>query len=155
MTYVRAVVNKHPELGLMICDTLGVRDLQGNFTVGDHNYQLISDWTRAIKQAKNFEIAKRHEDAAKIYESLGLWKQAGRARDGTSTSTVKHITVNLNDLIDKLKTGGLSIPYRCSGCGATITLDKNTRPEALKFCSYCGSAMNTEVLADILRDALR
>jgi len=33
-----------------------------------------------VKTAKNYEDALRFQDAAQIYEELGLWKEAGRAR---------------------------------------------------------------------------
>ena len=139
----------------MILRVLGAEDLERNFSVSDHNYQVIAGWSATVFKAKNFESARRFEDAAKCYERLGLWKEAGKVREKHSTTTVRHVTVNLNDLIDKLRAGGLTVPYKCTSCGATITVGKDTDPAALKHCSYCGAAMNIEMLAGVLRDALK
>ena len=153
--YVREVAATQAELRPMILRTLGVQDLQRDFSVGDHHYQQICDWERCIAQAKNFESARRYEDAAKVYEELGLWKEAGTARDKKSARTVKHVTVNINDLIEKVRDGGLTIPYKCHSCGATITIDSSSNPDGLKFCSYCGSAVDPDSMLDIIKSALK
>lgn len=155
MNRAREVAANHPELRPLIMNALRANDLQRDFNVDAHSYQLICDWERSIVQAKNFESARRHEDAAKTYEALGLWEEAGRARDRKSVRTIKHVNVNLNDLIDKLRSGGLSVPYKCGSCGASIVVDKNASPDGLKFCSYCGSSINTDALLSLLQDALK
>jgi len=139
----------------MIVSALGIKDTQGDFFVATHPYQQICDWERCMVQAKNFESARRYEDAANSYEALGLWKEAGSVRERKSSRTVKHVTVNINDLIEKVRNGGLTIPYKCHSCGATITIDSGSNPEGLKFCSYCGSAVDPEAMLDILKSALR
>jgi len=60
----------------------------------------------------------------------------------------------MNELIDQVGTKGLAIPYRCSSCGATITIDKDSKKEGLKFCSYCGTAYNIEDMTKIIQRAL-
>ena len=154
-TFVSQTIAKHPELRPRIMQRLGLATFDGSFMVEYPAYQDIYAWHERITQAKNFELAKRHEDAAKIYESLGLWKEAGNAREAKTSRTVKHVTVNLNDLIDKLRTGGLSVPYKCGSCGASIVVNKDSSPDGLKFCSYCGSALNTDALLAMLQDALK
>ena len=104
--------------------------------------------------AKNLETAGRYEESARVYEELGMFKEAGGARSKANTQTIKHVNVNLNDLIDKLRYGGLAIPYKCSSCGGTIVIDKNSHADGLQACSFCGSALNTDALTRILQDAV-
>jgi DNA-directed RNA polymerase subunit RPC12/RpoP len=155
VAYVREVAATHAELCPMILRTLGVQDLQRDFSVGDHHYQQICEWETCIVQAKNLESARRYEDAAKVYENLGLWKEAGTVRDKKSARTVKHVTVNINDLIEKVRDGGLTIPYKCRSCGAMITIDSSSNPDGLKFCSYCGSGVDLDSMLDIIKNALK
>jgi DNA-directed RNA polymerase subunit RPC12/RpoP len=67
---------------------------------------------------------------------------------------VKHITVDMNELIDQISTKGLAIPYKCYSCGATITIDKDSKKDGLKFCSYCGTSYNIEDMTKIIQQAL-
>jgi DNA-directed RNA polymerase subunit RPC12/RpoP len=48
----------------------------------------------------------------------------------------------------------LAIPYKCSSCGASITIDKDSKKEGLKFCSYCGTAYNIDDMTKIIQSAL-
>ncbi len=153
--HVNRIASEHPELRAKITNRLGAPVLGGAFFVEDSAYYDICNWGRAIDQAHNYELAKRHEDAARLYESLGLWKEAGEARDRKTSRTVKHVTVNLNDLINSLRSGGLTVPYKCTGCGATITVDSGSSVDSLKFCSYCGSAVNISALTKLLEEALK
>lgn len=104
--------------------------------------------------AINFEKAGNFESAAKIYEQNKLWSLAGKVREKTRVQTVKHVTVDMNQLIEQIGTRGLAIPYRCHTCGASITIDKNSSVSGLKFCSYCGSAYNIEDMSKIVQEAL-
>jgi len=154
-TEVSQIIARNPELREKVLTRLGLKQFDGRFYVDYGSYQDICYWDKCVSYAKNLETAKRYEDAAKIYESVELWKQAGLLRDKKTSRTVKHVTVNLNDLIEKLRTGGLSIPFKCNSCGAAIVLDQNTSAEGLKFCSYCGSAIDTDSIVSILKDALK
>jgi len=126
----------------------------GPFVVEGGAYEDILSWDDKLTHAKNLELAGRNEDAARIYESLGMWKEAGKARKEAGSTTIKHVSVNLNDLLDKLREGGLAVPYKCRICGAVMTIDRNSKPESLKRCSYCGTATNTDALLGIIQDAL-
>jgi hypothetical protein len=108
-----------------------------------------------VTHAKNLELAKSYEDAAKEYEKLTMWKEAGEMREKGSSRTVKHVSVDLNDLLDRVRDGGLAIPYKCRSCGADISVDGNSNVSGLRFCSYCGTATDTETLTTILKDALK
>lgn len=153
--FVSKAIADHPELRTLILTRLGIPDFNRPFSVSYEAYEDISKWHKLVTHAKNLCTARRYEDAATIYESLELWKEAGDARERKGARTVKHVNVNLNDLIDKLRSGGLSVPYKCSSCGASIVVDRNTSPDGLKFCSYCGSSINTDALLSLLQDALK
>lgn len=152
---VSQVIAKHPELRDKIMQRLGLTQFDGRFQVDYAAYQQICGWDRAVTQAKNFELARRFEDAARSYESVGLWKEAGLVRERKTSRTVKHVNVDLNDLIDKLREGGLAIPYKCRACGATITIDGTATAGRLHKCQYCGSTTDTDTLTAILENALR
>lgn len=104
--------------------------------------------------ADTYQRAGRHEDLAQLHEALGNWDEAGRARTQGKQRTVKNINVDLNALLDKLSRGGLTAAYRCPSCGASITVNSSSKSEALKFCSYCGSAVDTDSLLKILQRTL-
>jgi len=152
---VSQIIVRNPELREKIMARLGLKQFNGRFYVDYVSYQDICYWDKCVSYAKNLETAKRYEDAAKVYESIEMWKEAGLLREKKTSRTVKHVTVNLNDLIEKLRSGGLSIPFKCNSCGASIVLDRNSNAEGLKFCSYCGSAIDTDSIVSILKDALK
>jgi hypothetical protein len=114
----------------------------------DHNYKVH------LEKAKNLELSGRHEEAAKEYEHLEMWGDAGRVRQTGSTHTVKNVTVNLNELLSDLKRGGLALNYKCHMCGAAIMVGAGGS-DVPKFCPYCSSAVNVEAMTDLLRTALR
>lgn len=144
-----------PELREKVMKRLGLAQFDGRFFVGYDAYDEICSWERCVIQARNFETARRYEDAAKSYESLGLWKEAGLVREKTLSHTVKHVNVNLNDLIDRLRDGGLAIPYKCRGCGATITIDGSSTLGRLYRCQYCGATTDMDTMTTLLQSALR
>jgi len=152
---VSEIIAANPELREKILNRLGLKEFNVHFCVDYNAYEEICSWSRCVTQAKNYELARRYEDAAKAYESIGLWKEAGLIRDKGSQRTVKHVNVDLNDLIEKLRDGGLAVPYKCRGCGATITIDGNASVSRLHRCQYCGSTTDTDTLTNILENALR
>lgn len=102
----------------------------------------------------NIELLKkrgRFEDAARVYEIMGMDEQAGQLRTKDRTVTVRNVNVDLNQLLDKLKTGGFVIPYKCPNCGATIRIDKESNANALQFCSYCGTTTNVDAIYNLLK----
>ncbi len=151
---VSQIIARNPELREKVMRRLGLTQFDGRFYVDYVVYDEICAWDSCVTHAKNLELAKRFEDAAKSYESIGLWKEAGLVREKTLSRTVKHVNVDLNDLIDKLRDGGLAIPYKCKGCGATITVDGSSTVGRLHKCQYCGSTTDTETLTTLLQNAL-
>jgi CRISPR/Cas system CSM-associated protein Csm2 small subunit len=112
--------------------------------------KIIDDF---VPMAINYyQTTGRKEELAQLYEDYGMLEEAGKVRK--TDTTIKHVSVNLNELIDQLKRGGLSVPVKCNACGATITVDAKSNASGLKFCSYCGSAMDTEIIGKVLKEAL-
>ncbi len=107
-----------------------------------------------LKNAMNLEKAGNYEGAAKIYEKQKLWSYAGKVREKDRVQMVKHVTVDMNQLLEQIGTKGLAVPYKCHNCGAGITIDKNSNVSGLKFCSYCGTAYNIEDMSRIVQEAL-
>lgn len=107
-----------------------------------------------VNEAHRAERSGRYEDAANSYEKLNLLDKARSLRERNRVSTVRQVNVNINSLIDQLRTGGLTVPYRCQGCGATITIDSKVGEGGMRYCSYCGSAIDTELLARMIQQAL-
>ncbi|MDD1768320.1 MAG: zinc ribbon domain-containing protein [Methanomassiliicoccales archaeon] len=103
--------------------------------------------------AVNMERAGNYEEAIRSYESLGLYDEAGRVR--AKGSIKKTVVVDLNELVDQLRYGGLVINYKCPSCGASITIDAKSDANGLKYCGYCGTAMDMQVLNDLLNTLLR
>jgi DNA-directed RNA polymerase subunit RPC12/RpoP len=149
------VIGRHPELRPRVLRQLGLTDFSGKVYVDAASFERFCQWDKCVTRAKNLELARRYEDAAKEYESLAMWKEAGEIREKASSRTIKHVNVNLNDLLDRVKDGGLAIQYKCSNCGASISVDDTTNANGLKFCSYCGTATDTETLTTILKNALK
>ncbi len=103
------------------------------------SYQLRPEAAqRAVRiQAEHYVLAERHEDAARLYEAIGMWKEAGDARRMKQRQVVTQIQVNLNDLIAQLRALGLSATYTCPACHSPVQITADTKPDALAQCSYC------------------
>ncbi len=134
---------------------MGLTGFDGKFYVDVNSYEKICKWDKCVTRAKNLELARRYEDAAKEYERLAMWKEAGVMREKGSSKIVKHVNVDLNDLLDRIRDGGLAIPYKCKSCGADFSVDGSSNVNGLRFCSYCGTATDTDTLTTILKDALK
>jgi rubrerythrin len=111
-----------------------------------------------LNNAKNAEVAGRYNDAARIYEAYGLHWDAGVARRMDKVSYVEHsgkvmnIEVNLNQLLDQIRSRGLVIPYKCPQCGGSIQITGNTAYQSLVQCPYCSTQLYN--MADFLHSIL-
>jgi len=120
-----------------------------------HPNQLPSEeMLNELTMAHNMERAGNFEKAAVLLEKYQFWEEAGRVRKLDDEKVIKHITVDMNALIDQVSTKGLAIPYKCHSCGASITIDKDSKKEGLKFCSYCGTTYNIEDMTKMIQKAL-
>lgn len=106
--------------------------------------------------AKHLITAGRFEDAAKLYEQLGMYAEAGKVRAKGSEIKIKktEVSVDLNSLLREVKEGGIIVVYRCPHCGGKLQVGKDTSVESLKHCEHCGSEIEAMDLADFIKTAL-
>jgi len=97
-----------------------------------------------LRQAKNYEAAERWEDAAILYEKMGMWEEAGRCRRRSRVGKTTHINVNSSELFSRIRREGLVVPYTCPTCGGSIQIDG--RAQMLRRCPYCGTGVDTYLL---------
>ncbi len=103
-----------------------------------------------LAHARNLLDAERFEDAARIYEGLGMWKEAGEARRHAKRTVVTQVQVDVNGLIDQVRRGGLTTTYACPACHSPIQITGNTDVHSLTHCQYCGSVIQSTDLVDFL-----
>jgi hypothetical protein len=112
-----------------------------------------------IQNALRLEREGYLEGAINTYMAYGLYNQVLRLRDLQNdkmrTTTVKHVTVDINRLVEQIAARGLVIQYKCQNCGATINIDKDSDVAGLKHCSYCGTAYDVLDMSEILEQALK
>ena len=149
------VIARHPELRPKILNQLGIAEFGDHVYVDVNSFERICQWDKCVTRAKNLELARRYEDSAQEFEKLAMWKEAGEVREKASSRTVKHVNVDLNDLLERVKDGGLAISYKCKNCGAGISVNSGSNADGLRFCSYCGTATDTDTLTTILKNALK
>jgi hypothetical protein len=104
--------------------------------------------------AKNLERAGRYDDAGKLFEEFGMIEEAGKARRQGKSQYVTNISVDLNQLLEKLKSGGLVSVYKCPNCGGSIKISGTTSTQKLSKCEYCGTVLQTDDLVNFIRDIL-
>ncbi len=118
-----------------------------------HISKLSMNLVDAVINATNMEKSGNYEKAAHIYDNLFWWDEAGRVRAKKNIN--KNVTINVNQLIEQLRSGGLALNYKCQNCGALITFDKDTRSDAYKFCKHCGSAIDVTTINDLLVNSIK
>lgn len=96
----------------------------------------------------NLVMAKRYDDAARLYEQLGMWREAGDMRDRSRHQYVTHVQVNLNDLLEQLSRMGLSASYTCPQCRSPIKITGETNMDSLTRCQYCGATIRQSDIVD-------
>ncbi len=104
----------------------------------------------ALTHARNMLDAARYEDAARTYEGLGMYKEAGDARRMATRHVTTHVQVNMNDLLEQLRVMGISASYTCPVCRSPFTITGDTRPDALAKCQYCGAIIRPTDVIDAM-----
>ncbi len=104
----------------------------------------------ALAAAANSLVAERHEDAARIYEGLGMFKEAGETRRLGRRQVTTQVQVDVNNLIDQIRKSGISTDYKCPACGGHIRIAPDTSMAKLTSCEFCGSVIQTTDLVDFL-----
>ncbi len=106
--------------------------------------------TLQLQHARNLLEAERFEDAAKIYDGLGMWKEAGDARRHGKRNVVTQVQIDVNSLIDQVRKGGLTTTYACPACHSPIQISGQTDVRSLRHCQYCGSVIQSTDLVEFL-----
>ncbi len=109
-------------------------------------------WRVNRRHVENLVTAKRYEDAAALYEKLGMWAEAGDMRDRARRQYVTQVQVNLNDLMEQLHRMGLSASYTCPQCHSPMRITGDTRADSLTRCAHCGATIRQ---ADIMDAVMR
>ncbi len=131
-----------------------------NFLKNSRTDTIVGEFTHKCKLslAHNLEEVGRLEDAARIYEGLEMYTDARKMRlqDKERHVFVKRtdVSVNLNELLQQFKEGGIVAVYRCPHCGGKIKVGKDSNVESLKTCEHCGSEIQAMELADFIKTAL-
>jgi hypothetical protein len=105
--------------------------------------------------ANRLELTARYDELAQLYEDFGFLAEAGMVRNRKNRQVVKNINVDVNGLIDQMNSGKLNVPYKCPSCGASLNVHSELGENGVKFCQYCGTAINTEVVSNIVKQALK
>ncbi|HYT17444.1 MAG TPA: hypothetical protein VEO18_04250 [Thermoplasmata archaeon] len=103
-----------------------------------------------LEQARHLIEAEDHEAAAGIYQSLGMWKEAGEVRRNGRRQIVTQVHVNVNDLVEQVRRAGIATDYTCPACRGHIRITGDTTLATLRNCQYCGSVVQTTDLVDFL-----
>lgn len=106
------------------------------------------------KLAVRSETAGRFENAAVLFELIDAHADAGRVRRKDRQVEVRSTKVDLNQLLQQVKAGGLVTVYKCPSCGAPLKIGAKTEASALHSCSHCGSSIHATDLAEFLRQVL-
>jgi len=112
--------------------------------------------TALTKKAQTFLKVRRFDEAARVFEHLGMYEEAGKARAEDKHISIKktEVTVNLNSLLKQIKNGGLVVVYRCPNCGAPLKVSKESNMQSIRTCKHCNSEIESMDVADFLRIAL-
>jgi hypothetical protein len=118
------------------------------------NTTTIMNYEKRISQLQieKLKLCGRYEDAAILYEKIGMYKEAGDTR--RLERTIKNVNVDVNKLIEELKNGGLGHQYKCPNCGAMIQFSESDAGK-IRNCSYCGASIDPEAMMKILREVMR
>ena len=103
-----------------------------------------------LEEARHLIEAEDHESAAGIYQSLGMWKEAGEVRRNGRRQIVTQVHVNVNDLVEQVRKAGIATDYTCPACRGHIRITGDTTLATLRNCQYCGSVVQTTDLVDFL-----
>jgi len=127
----------------------------GEETEGSMLWEMLEKHVRLLL-IQNLITTRNFEAAAKLYEEIGMYAEAGKTRAMDRELRIKktEVSIDLNSLLRQLKDGGVVVVYRCPHCGGQLKVDKNVSVDKLKVCEHCGSEIETMDLAELLKTAL-
>ena len=118
---------------------------------------LLNEARHDEEEGSYEDAAEKYKQIAELYEEMKLDNEARQTREKARQLLGKEkqvVVVDLNELIQQVKDGGIVVAYRCPHCGGKLNIDKNTSVESLKVCEHCGSEIEVMGLVDFLRTAL-
>lgn len=127
--------------------SLGIRESDPD---SEQYFKELGNQLGSILAALKNEYLNKNDEAVKIFEKMGWIEEARQV--GQKAKIVKNINIDLNKLIEQLKSNGLTISYKCPSCGGPITFN-DSKSNAPKFCMYCGSMIDTESISTIIQKA--
>jgi len=106
---------------------------------------------KIIKRINKLLLVERIEEAAILYESIGMLEEAGKVRRKQRIIISKSFLININTLYDQIKTNGLIIPYKYTNCSGTLKITGNKK---YQVCPYCDSDLDIDTLSDFIKALL-
>src|SRR2546422_3890975 len=103
-----------------------------------------------LEEARHLIEAEDHESAAGIYQSLGMWKEAGEVRRNGRRQIVKQVHVNVNDLVEQVRKAGIATDYTCPACRGHIRITRDTTLPTLRTRPDTGPGTTPHELVALL-----
>ena len=127
----------------------------GKVPIGNMLWEMLEKHVKLVL-VKNLITTRNFETAAKYYEEIGMYEEAGKTRAMDKEIRIKktEVSIDLNSLLSQIKDGGIVVVYRCPHCGGKLRVDKDVSTDKLKVCEHCGSEIETVDLAELLKTAL-
>ena len=105
------------------------------------------EYENKLQRARNYEKAFRYEDAAKLYEELDMWEDAGRVRKLAKQEQIPQMKVDIGEIdrsvsisdsvVQRSTIGEIEKPLNnCPFCGKKYNFKKTP-----KFCPYCNEEL--------------
>ncbi|MGA1848031.1 MAG: hypothetical protein ACMUHB_01700 [Thermoplasmatota archaeon] len=124
----------------------GLRTLINNsISKKENSVQKKEEKDERVDLAREHEEAGRFGEAIKLYETLEMWKEAGRVRRRVEIEEKvgKLITMEEKNIFERIREKGVIQEYRCMKCASTIKIDGEK--EVLN-CPYCDQEIDPERL---------
>lgn len=115
----------------------------------------LPEYAEDMKAAAYLGTVGLLEEAARLFEKWQLREEAIAARIGSAFGAVRNVSVDLAPLIKFVRDEGLSIPFRCKGCGSTVRTDASGRGRGNHACAHCGSTYDKLEVLQLVASAVR
>ena len=110
----------------------------------------------ALNLAEYYEKSGNYEKAADIYEKIGETSMAEKMRKKAKEKYVYQKTVNINvdmdHLLEYIRSNGLTVKYTCPSCGANIEIDGKQK---IYYCPYCGTKIEIVDIQNLLENLIQ
>jgi hypothetical protein len=132
---VCGIIQRHPELRRMVLMRLNLPDLPGDdFYVDGDSLKDIEYWDEKANVASNLETAGNFEGAARQFEDMQLWTEAGRVRAlDAHTARERETHIPREREIHTIREREIVL-IKCSYCGSL-------NPQGTLKCSSCGGRL--------------